>query len=73
MPIAEGILLLRCLGKLAYLFGRSQGISSHLETIWCARCFPQFAVLNLVFLWTWDGFLKESLELPKGSQANCRV
>ena len=35
--------------------------------------FSRVAVLNLVFLSTWDGVLRESLELPKGSLATCRV
>ena len=60
-------------GKLAYLFNRNQGISSHLETIWCARSFPSVAVLKLVFLYNWDGCLRDSPELPKGSEATCRV
>ena len=37
------------------------------------RSFSQVAVLDLVFLSTWDGVLRESLELPKGSQATCHV
>ena len=32
---------------------------------WGAWSLPRFAVLNLVFLQTWDGVLGESLELPK--------
>ena len=40
IPIAEGSLLLRCLWKVDLHFSRSQGISSHLETIWGARSFP---------------------------------
>ena len=31
------------------------------------------SLLKLVFLQTLDGSLRESLELPKGSQATCRV
>ena len=41
--------------------------------IWGTRSFPRVAVLDLVLLSTWDGVLRESLELPKGSQATCRV
>ena len=37
-------------GKLAYVFSRSQGISSHLKMIWGSRHFPRDAVLKLVFL-----------------------
>ena len=37
-------------GKLAYLFSRRQGISSHLETIWCAQIFHPVALLKLMFL-----------------------
>ena len=40
---------------------------------WGARSFPRVAVLQLVFLWTSDWCLKESLQLPKGSQATCPV
>ena len=39
-------------GKLANLFNRGQGISSILESIWCARSFPQVAVLKVMFLWS---------------------
>ena len=37
-------------GKLAYLFIRRQRISSHLQTIWCARVFHPVALLKLMFL-----------------------
>ena len=37
-------------GMLSYLFSRSQGISSHLETIWGEQSYPRFAVLKLLFL-----------------------
>ena len=40
IPIAEGILRLRCLWKFGLLFSQSQGISSHLEMIWGAQSFP---------------------------------
>ena len=36
IAIAEGRLLLRACGKVAYLFNRMLGISSLLETIWGA-------------------------------------
>ena len=29
--------------------------------------------MKLMILYTWDGFLRESLEFPKGSQASCSV
>ena len=50
IPIAEGRLLLRCLGKLAYLFNRILGISSLLEMIWVAWSFLRVPVLKLVYL-----------------------
>ena len=37
-------------GKMAYLFSRRQGISSHLQTIWGARIFHPVALLKLMFL-----------------------
>ena len=37
-------------GKMAYLFSRRQGISSHLQTIWCARIFLPVAFQKLMFL-----------------------
>ena len=49
---------------LAFILSRSQGINFHLKVIWDTRKFPRF-VLNLVFLYTWDGVLGESLELSK--------
>ena len=47
IPIAEGRLLLRCCGNVAYLFNRILGISSLLEKIWGAWSFPRVAVENL--------------------------
>ena len=41
--------------------------------IWGARKIPQPALLKLMILYTWDGCLRESLEVPKGSQATCSV
>ena len=41
--------------------------------IWGACNIPQEAVLKLMILYTWDGCLRESLEVPKGSQATCSV
>ena len=37
-------------GKMAYLFSRRQGISSHLQTIWGSRVFHHVAFLKLMFL-----------------------
>ena len=59
--------------NLAHLFSQRQGISSHLGTIWGAWRFPRVAVLILIFLSTWDGYLRESLSIPQGSQATCTV
>ena len=59
--------------KLALLFNRILGISSHLGTIWGAWSFPRVAVLILIFISTWDGCLRESLLIPQGSQASCTV
>ena len=41
--------------------------------IWGARNFPKAALLKLMILYTSDGCLSESLEVPKGSQATCSV
>ena len=37
-------------GKLAYLFSRRQGISTHIQTIWAAQIFHPVALLKLMFL-----------------------
>ena len=37
-------------GKMAYLFSRRQGISSHLQTIWGAQIFHPVSLLKLMFL-----------------------
>ena len=37
-------------GKMAYLFSRRQGISSHLQRIWGAQTFHLVALLKLMFL-----------------------
>ena len=50
ISIAEERLLLRCLWKGGLPFNRILGISSLLETIWCAWSFPRVPVLKLVFL-----------------------
>ena len=43
------------------------------EMIWGAENIPQPALLKLMILYTLDGCLRESLEVPKGSQATCSV
>ena len=58
---------------MPYLFIRRQGISSHLQTKWGARVFHPVALLKLMFLWTWDGYLMESLDFPKRCQATCCI
>ena len=60
-------------GELAQIFNQRQGISSHLGTICGAWSFPRVAVLILIFISTWDGFLRESLSIPQGSQATWTV
>ena len=45
----------------------------HLELIWGTRNIPQAALLKLMILYTWNACLRESLEVPKGSQATCSV
>ena len=59
--------------KLALLFNRILGISSHVGMIWGAWNFPRVAVLLLIFISTWDGCLRESLSIPQGSQVSCTV
>ena len=56
--------------NVAYLFNRTLGISSLLKTIWGACSFPPVPVLKLVFLYTSDGCLRESLELSKEAKPN---
>ena len=41
--------------------------------IWGAWNITQAALLKLMILYTWDGCLRESIEVPKGSQATCSV
>ena len=41
--------------------------------IWGARNIPHATLLKLMILYTWDGCLRESLEVTKGSQATCSV
>ena len=58
---------------MAYLFIRRQGISSRLQTIWGARVFHPVALLKLMFLYTCDGCLRESLDCCKGCQDTCCI
>ena len=58
---------------MAYLFIWRQGISSHLQTIWGTRVFHPFALLKLMFLQTWDGCLRESLDCCKWCQDTCCI
>ena len=73
IPISEGRLLLRCLWKFGLPLQSKTGNHSHPEMIWGARNLPQAALLKLLILYTWDSCLRESLEVPKGSQATCSV
>ena len=71
IPISEGRLLLRCLWKVGLPLQSKTGNHSHPQTIWATQKFPQAALMKLMILYTWDGFLRESLQFPKGSQATC--
>ena len=73
IPISEGRLLLRWLWKVGLPLQSKTGNHSHPEMIWDARNIPQDALLKLMILYTWDVCLRESLEVPKGSQASCFV
>ena len=73
IPISERRLLLWCLWEASLPLQSKTGNHSHPHTIWGARKFPQAALMKLMILYTWDGFLRESLEFPKGSQATCSV
>ena len=58
---------------MAYFFSRRQGISSHLQMIWGGQIFNPVALLKLIFLYTWDGCLRDSLDCCKGCQATCCI
>ena len=73
IPISEGRLLLSCLWKVGLPLQSKTGNDSHPEMICGARNIPQAALLKLMILYTWDGCLRESLEVPKWSQATCSV
>ena len=71
--IPKGKLLLWCLWKDGLPLHSKTGNHSHPEMIWGARNIPQAALLKLMILYTWDGCLRKSLEVPKGNQATCSV
>ena len=73
IPISEGRLLLRCLWKAGLPLLSKNGNHSHPKMIWGARNIPKAALLKLMILYTWEGCLRESLEVPKWSQATCSV
>ena len=73
IPISEGRLLLRCLWKVGLPLRSKTGNHFHPEIIWGPRNIPQVALLKLMILCTLDSCLRESLEVPKGSQATCSV
>ena len=73
IPISEGRLLLRCLWKAGLPLQLNTGNHCHPEMIWGARNIPQTALLKLMILYTWDGCLRESLEVPKGIQATYSI
>ena len=69
--ISEGRLLLICLWKVGLPLQSKSGNHIYPEIIWSARNIPQVALLKLMILYTWEGCLRESLDVPKGSQATC--
>ena len=71
--ISEGRLPLSCLWKVGLPLHSKTVNHSHLEMLWVAWNIPQAALLKLMILYTWDDCLRESLEVPKGSQATCSV
>ena len=73
IPISEGRLLLRFLWKVGLPLQSKTGNHSHPEMISGARYIPQAALLKFMILYTWDGCLRESLEVPKWSQATSSV
>ena len=58
---------------MPYLFIRIQEISSHHQTICGARVFHPVSLLKLMFLYTWDGCLRESLDCCKRCQDTCCI
>ena len=66
-------LFLRCLLKVGLPLQSNTGNHSHPEMTWAAWNIPQAALLKLMILYTWEGCLRESLEVPKGIQATSSV
>ena len=52
IPISEGRLLLRCLWYAGLLLQSKTGNHSHPQMIWCARKFPQAALMKLMIRYT---------------------
>ena len=73
IPFSERRLLLRCLWKAGLPLQSKTGNHSHPQMIWSEGKFPQAALMKLMILYTWDSFLRESLEFTKWSQATCSV
>ena len=73
IPISERRLLLRCLWKAGLPLQSKTRNHSHPQTVWVSRKFPQGALMKMMILYTWEGCLRESLEVPNVSQATCSV
>ena len=73
IPISEGRLLMRFLWKVGLPLQSKTANHSHPEMIWGAQNITQAALLKLMILYPSDGCLRESLEVPKGSQSTCSV
>ena len=71
--IPKGKLLLKCLWNDGLPLQSKTGNHSIPEMIRVARNIPQAALLKLMILYTSEGFLRESLEVPTGSQATCSL
>ena len=52
IPISDGRLLLRCLWKAGLPLQSKTGNHSHPQIIWCARKFPQSALMKFMILYT---------------------
>ena len=61
--IPKGKLLLKCLWKDGLPLHSKTGNHSHPEMIWGAQNIPEAALLKLKILSTWDGCLRESLDI----------
>ena len=62
-----------CLWKAGLPLQSKTGNHSQPQMIWGSWNFFQAALMKLMILNIWDGFLRESLEFLKGSQATCSV